>query len=385
MRRRRRKVALLVETSNTYARDLLHGMRAWMREHEAWTIRFSEQGRGADSPAWLRDWDGDGIIARVENAAIAAALHSTGLPVIDVSAALPELRFPRVSTDSEAVTRFAVEHLTERGLRHFGYCGDARFLWSQRRAEFFAAQLRSRGHACSIFEGRAGRTRATVEAEVRAIAAWLGALPKPAGVLACYDIRGQQVLEACQLAGLSVPDDVAVMGVHNDELLCDLCDPPLTSVIPNARRAGYVAASLLARLMSGKRVALETHVVEPLGVAARQSTDLVAVDDPKVSAAVRFIREQTPRPITVRDVLRAVPMARTLLERKFRRYLGCTVHERIERSRLEFVKTLLLETDLSVGAIAERAGFEHPEYMSVAFRRWSGLPPRAFRARHRGA
>jgi LacI family transcriptional regulator len=380
----RRRVALLVETSNAYARDLLHGIRSWMRQHQAWSIRLVEHGRGAHVPSWLSGWKGDGIIARVENAAIAQALRRTQLPVVDVSAALPSAVFPRVSTDSEAVTQLAVEHLVARGLKHFGYCGESRFLWSHVRAESFRRQLRVLGFACSAFHPAAAPDgEPAVEDEVQAIAAWLRALPKPVGVLACYDIRGQQVLDACHLAGLKVPDEVAVIGVHNDELLCELCDPPLTSVIPNARRAGYVAAKLLARMMTGKKVPLQAHTVAPLGVAARQSTDVVAVGDAKLAAALRFIRERAPQRTSVRDVLKAVPMARTLLERKFRQYLDCTVHEHIEATRLEFVRGLLVGSDLSIGEIAQRAGFEHAEYMSVAFRRWSGLPPREYRARHR--
>jgi LacI family transcriptional regulator len=383
----RRKVALLIETSNSYGRDLLYGIRAWMRENESWIIRMSEQGRGADVPGWLRRWPGDGIIARVENEAIARALEATRLPVVDVSAALPGLVFPRVSTDSDAASRLAVEHLVSRGFKHFAYCGDPRFFWSVQRANYFAAQVRAAGFDCSHYApaiSQSGQTR-TVETEVKEIARWLRTLPKPAGVHACYDIRGQQVLEACQDAGLLVPDEVAVIGVHNDELLCDLCEPPLTSVIPNARKAGYVAAGLLAQMMNGRPVPARTHPIEPIGVAARQSTDVVAVPDANLSAAVRFVREHALENIGVGDVLRAVPMSRTLLERKFKQFLGCTPHEHIQRARFERVKDLLVTTDLPVSTVAERTGFEHTEYLSVAFRRAIGLTPKEYRSRHRAA
>lgn len=220
-----RKVALLIETSNTYARELLHGIRAWQRERGGWTMRLSEQARGAEVPAWLEDWRGDGVIARVENQRIAAALRAKRFPVVDVSAALRETPFPRVITDSDTATRLAAEHLLERGLVNFGYCGDARFLWAQQRGESFLRHLARAGHVCELFEPPRGRASAQPggDGEVRAIAKWLGRLPRPAGVLACYDLRGQQVLEACEMAGLRVPDEIAVIGVHNDELVCDLC------------------------------------------------------------------------------------------------------------------------------------------------------------------
>ena len=178
MPRTRRKVALVIETSNAYARDLLHGVRSWVREHGAWAMRLTEHGRGADVPGWLQDWRGDGIIARVENEAIAAALKATKLPVVDVSAALPQPRFPRVITDSRAVTQLAAAHLIERGFKHFGYCGEPRFLWAHQRAGYFKDHLRQAGFECSVFtpanrSNRAGR----MEKEVLAIARWLRGLP----------------------------------------------------------------------------------------------------------------------------------------------------------------------------------------------------------------
>jgi LacI family transcriptional regulator len=376
----RKRVALLIETSNGYARQLLQGVRSWQREHEAWAIRLSEHARGSPIPAWLRTWDGDGVIARVENGRISAALRALRLPVVDVSASLEGTPFPRFATDSEAATLLAAEHLREKGFLHFGYCGDARFLWSKWRGIYFRKQIAAFGASCSVFADRRTRAADGSAAEIGAIADWLKQLPKPVGVLACYDVRGQQVLEACKLAGLSVPTEVGVVGVHNDELLCELCDPPLTSVIPNARRAGYDAAALLAQMMRGKNAVPITHLLAPLGLAARQSTDVVAVDDAKVAAAARYIREHATSGIGVAEVLRAVPMSRTLLERRFRGMLGRTPGAHILRVKIEHVKMLLATTGLSVSAIADRAGFEHAEYLSVAFRRETGSTPTGYRA-----
>ena len=341
-------------------------------------MRLSEHGRGAGLPPWLREWRGDGIIARVDGAAIAAALRRSGVPVVDVSAALATPVFPRVVTDSAAATALAAEHLRERGFRNFAYCGDARFRWSVQRGRFFGEQVKEMGAIAAHFP-----QPAAARAEQAALVAWLRALPKPVGLLACYDVRGQQVLEACHEAGLAVPDEVAVIGVHNDELLCDLCDPPLSSVIPDARRAGYEAAALLEKMMNGADVPVTTRWIEPVGVAARQSTDVVAVADTRVSAAVRYIREHAVSGIDVQDVLRAVPISRTLLERKFKQLIGHSPHEHIQRVRIERVKSLLVTTKLSIGDIAERVGVEHPEYLSVAFRRMTGMSPREYRARHR--
>jgi LacI family transcriptional regulator len=376
----RPRVALLVETSNAYARELLFGIRAYLREHAAWSVYLDEHGRGDTVPGWLNKWKGDGIIARVENSTIAEALLATGLPVVDVSFGLERSPFPRVATDSNAVSRLAAEHLRERGFKHFGYCGDARYHWANMRRRHFSEHLRQAGFGCEVFpETGADGQPSSWEREIEALARWIRHLPKPAGIFACYDIRGQQVLEACRRLKVVVPDEVAVIGVHNDELLCDLCDPPLTSIIPNARRAGYESAALLKRMMAGEKLSPQVLLLEPLGVASRQSTDVVALDDPRLAQAVRFIRESAGRNITVNDVLKAVPMSRTIFERRFKQALGRTPHEHILRTRIGRVKSLLATTNLTLSAIAERSGFEHVEYLNVAFKRVEGVSPGAYR------
>ena len=378
-----RKVALLIETSNRYGRDLLYGVRDWMRESERWAIRFTEQGRRAPLPTWLKDWQGDGIIARVDSPQIAAALRRTRLPVVDVSAERFSSEFSRVSIDNGAVARLAAEHLAARGFLDFAYCGDRRFLWSRQRGVEFRRCLAEKGRRCVDFGEPAGTAKPGSDAEIRAIARWLKGLPKPVGVFACYDGRALQVLEACQLLGLHVPDQVAVLGVDNDELVCELANPPLSSVQPNARRSGYEAAALLARLMGGEKKAVApTHQVQPVRVVERQSTDVVAVADVKVAAALKFIRRHACEGMDVGDVLRAVPMSRTRLEQKFKALLGHSPHRQLVQQRIARAKHLLAESKIAISEVAEQAGFDNASYLSVAFRRETGLSPFAYRAKH---
>ena len=378
---RPRKVALLIETSNAYARGLLQGVVAYQREHRPWSLFLAEHTRGDKPPAWLAGWEGDGIIARIENPAIARALHKMRLPIVDVSAARLVPSLPWFETDDAAIAQTAFEHLRERGFRNFAYCGDRRFNWSNWRQEHFERAVRAEGCPCFSYEP-AGRPPAHGD-EMAEIARWVRKLPKPVGVMACYDLRGVQVLDACRRLDAPVPDEVAVVAVDNDELLCELAHPPLSSVIPNTRRTGYEAAALLDRLMSGGKSRGETHLIPPLGVATRLSTDVLAIEDPHVSRAVRFIREHACDGINVQDVLRAVPQSRRLLEGRFRKLLGRTPHEEILRVQVQRVKQLLTETDLTLDAIAERTGFSHTEYLSVVFRREVGTPPGRFREQNR--
>jgi LacI family transcriptional regulator len=375
------RVALLVESSNRYGRDLLHGIHDWMAGVRSWSVRLTEQARLAPLPEWLEAWDGDGVIARVDTDAMARALRRTGLPVVDVSAERRRSEFPRVTIDNAAVARLAAEHLRERGLRHFAFCGDARFLWSRERGRHFARALRGAGSVAPGFEFPAVEGRD----DGRRLAAWLRGLPKPVGVLVSHDARAQEVLEACQRAGLEVPGQVAVLGVDNDEVVCDLCHPPLSSVLPNARRAGFEAARELHARMAEprRRRSPRTLAIEPIRVEARPSTDLVAVGDPALAAALRLIRERAAEGIRVGDVVRSAGLSRTHLERRFKLEFGRSPHRLIVARRLEQVRQLLLESDLPVARIADLTGFVSPSYLSFAFRREQGESPLRFRQRHR--
>jgi LacI family transcriptional regulator len=377
--RSRTVVALLVETSNAFSREVLHGIRDWMRAHGSWAIHLSEQGRGSTPPPWLRNWHGDGIIARVETRKIAHAVRACGVPVVNVSASGLAPEFATVISDSEAIARAAAEHLMERGLRQFGYCGDARFAWSTTHGRNFAAAVQARGFPCHLYPAAAADS-ADWGREQRKLASWLKTLPKPCGVMACYDIRGQQVLDACRVTGLRVPEVVAVIGQHNDELLCELCEPPLSSVIPNARRAGFEAAALLDRLMRGRTVATKRIEVPPVGIATRQSTDLVAVGDERLATAMRFIRKHAHEVIGVDDIARVAGISRSLLERKFREAFGRSPWDQVMQLRLRHAEQLLSQTRLSIAEIAERTGFGAPEYFSAIFRKLTGTSPKAARS-----
>lgn len=376
------KVALLMETSNSCARALLRGIVSYIREHRPWSLYLSEHNRGDQPPRWLDHWKGQGIIARIENAAIADALRRVNVPIVDVSAARIIRSLAWFETDDGAIAHLAAEHLLERGFKNFAYAADERFNWSNWRCEHFQNCVRAAGRSCDVYRPKRGFS-ANEEEQVDDLGNWIRGLPKPVGIMACYDFRGQQVLDICRRIGVAVPDGVAVIGVDNDDMLCELSDPPLSSVMPNTHRTGFEAAQLLDEMMSGKKAKGETHLIPPLGIGTRQSTDVLAIDDRNVARAIHFIRQHACDGIKVKDVLKAVPHSRRLLASRFKKLLGRTPHEEILRVKLNRVKQLLTDTDLPLEEIAERAGFPHVEYLSVAFRREVGTSPSAFRAENR--
>jgi LacI family transcriptional regulator len=380
---RPRHVALIIEMSNAYGRGLLRGIRKYLDEQGVWSVRYGEYRRGEPPPDWLGRWRGDGIIARIENSRIASAVGRAGAPVVDVSAArlLPSL--PCVEVDNKAVASLAAEHLVERGFKRFAFCGVAGFTWSDGRREHFTQKIAEAGFPCDVYAmGRPSR-RGTDQwlEDTEAVVRWVERLPKPIGILAAWDGRGLQVLEACRQLGVAVPDEVAVLGVDDDEVLCTMGDPPLSSVVTDPAAAGYRAAQILDRLMLGRKGPRGVEWIRPLGVTLRRSTDVMVTGDLVVSKAVLFIRHEAYRRIGVREVLREVGASRSHLDRRFRAATGRTIHDEIARVRLQRVKQLLETTDLSLSQIADRAGFRHAEYMSYAFTRAEGLSPRAYRQR----
>ncbi len=217
----------------------------------------------------------------------------------------------------------------------------------------------------------------------RGLMAWLQALEMPVGLMACNDARARHVLEACHALGVRVPEDVAVVGVDNDEVMCELTDPPLSSIEQGMRRLGYQAAALLDQRMEGKESPQMQYVVGPEGVVARRSTDTLAVSNAEVALAARFIREHACDGISIADLTKMAGLSRSTLERKFKAMMGRTIHAEIDRVRIERARTLLAETDLPLKQVAAQAGFKYIQYMSTLFRRRLDQTPREYRLRAR--
>ena len=374
-------VALLVETSNAYGRGLLLGIRNYLIVNPGWSIYLGEHGRHETDLSWLDSWRGHGVIARIENEQTADHVRRLGLPAVDLSAArlLPEL--PCVETNDDVIAQWAVDHFAVRGLRHFAYCGDVRFAWSVKRGARFAQDVRERGFEPEEFRMEPSGTLAD---DRLAMADWLQSLPKPVGILACYDIAGQELLEACKIAGLAVPDSVAVIGVDNDELICNLTSPPLSSIQSNAIGTGFLAASLLDEMMAGEQVDAKLRLIEPLRVVTRQSSDLLSVSDPQVAKALQLIRDHADDGVAVTTVQQAVGLSRRSLDYRFLSVLGRTVHEEITRVRMERLADLLIGTDWTLTRLAESLNFSHSEYMGVAFKKFTGKSPGEYRRANRG-
>lgn len=376
---RRPAVALLIETSNAYARGLLRGIIEFQRERDAWSVYLPEQERGALPPQWLRRWRGDGLIARIENDAIARAVQGTGLPVVDVSAARKIAGIPWVETDDRKVAELAAQHLLDRGFTQLAYCGEPQFNWSRWRGEAFRQFVASKQAKFWAYpDPPSQKSRSWLQEKTR-LATWLTKLPRPIGIMASYDIQARRILDLCRELQIAVPEEMAVVGVDNDSLVCNLSSPSLSSVIPDAVQAGYRAAQLLDDMLRGAAIPGQPLLLPPLGVATRQSTDVLAVDDPWIAQVAKWIREHACEGIQVEDVARHFSVSRRVLERRFKLATARTPHAAILSQKLERVASLLRDSSSSIEQIASRCGFEHPEYLQVAFRKHFGTTPGLYR------
>jgi LacI family transcriptional regulator len=379
------RVALLIETARGFGRELLRGIASYVRQHGPWSFHITPGDFEQVLPK-MKQWGGTGIIARIPNQRIAKAVIDANLPTIAVGLTdeqkqpgSPLARFPELSSDAQEVARFAAEHLIERHFRQFAYVGLDERGWSHRREDAFRSRIVEAGFHVHVYHQPTRPRERAWENERERLAKWLEKLPTPVGLFACNDDRGRQVLEACRMSGLHVPSDIAVLGVDNDEVFCDLADPPLSSVALNAEKGGYRAAELLDKMMRGVDCSQQHVIVEALGVVARRSTDIIAVDDEDVATALQFIRRKQGCGISVAGVADEVAVSRRSLERRFREMIGRTILDEIQLARLERAKRLLLETKYPISKIAQLSGFGSVGYFVQFFHMRVGKTPRRFR------
>ncbi|MAT71342.1 MAG: XylR family transcriptional regulator [Planctomycetaceae bacterium] len=379
-----RRVALLVDTSTAWGRRLVHGVLTYTQMHGPWDLWLEPRGQG-ESLRLPKGWCGDGIIARVSTLAMAKELQQQAVPIVNVSGIrIPGIDFPRVFTDNDGFASLAVSHFVDRGIRNVAYIGIPSRAYSLDRQEAVARACTAADCNFEVYRPcRAANTSGAWERDRVSIGIWLKALPKPIGILAWGVRRGSDVIEEAVHHGILIPEEVAVLG-DDDELLCEAVQPPMSGVIVACEQIGLQAGEMLENLMSGKRLARNEVALSPTGIAARASTDVLAVEDTDVAAAIRLIRNHASNPLTVKNVADSLAISRRSLERRFQDVLRRTIGEEITRVRLERAKLLLATTDMPVPAVAQASGYGSPEYLATIIKRDTGLTPRQYRKQARG-
>ncbi|MBI9019620.1 MAG: DNA-binding transcriptional regulator [Phycisphaerae bacterium] len=373
------KVVLLLETSREYGRKLLFGITKYSYFHGPWAFHWKTGGRDRILPQ-LDLWGATGIIAHVSSQKKADEIIESGIPA--VIKGLDGTVLPLIKTDDAAIGKMGAEHLLERGFKNFAFCGYHDTYWSTNRQKYFTARLNEDGFEPFIYDAFGKPNITAWEDEQTHLADWLMSLPKPIGIMAPVDDRSINVIEACKIADIDVPNDVAIIGVDNDELVCQLAKPQLSSIALAAERAGFEAAELLGRLMQGEKMQGQQILTVPTHVETRQSTDILAIEDREIAQALQFIRQHPNEPLQVSDVVDAVAISRRSLQLRFKQALGRSILDEIRKVRIEQVSRMLTETNLPVSNIAMSLGFPGIDHIARFFRKEKKMSPLTYRKRY---
>lgn len=374
-------VAILVDTSTTWGREVIAGVHRYSRERSRWQL-FVEP-RGVDQRRWLpAAWKGDGVIARVGFTDLAKRLKLLKLPVVNVSGiTLPRVDFPRVISDQVAAANLAAEHLLARGFVNFAYFSLLGLEYVAEHQQAYVDALRKAGHRCEVIgvQPQFG-TGTDWNLDMKRVGKWLKGLPKPLAVFTWNSSSARELIYACMHSGLAVPEEVAVLSGSDDDLFCEVTPVPISAVQLGCEMIGYRAAAELDQMMSDAPKSIPAEVfIPPQGVVERRSTDTLAIEDAAMVKALRFIREDPARVMSVSNVAAQSGLCRRALEQRFQHLLGRSPAAEIRRLRIEAAIHLLQRTNLSVASVAERSGFSSAEYMASVFRSQLSVAPLHYR------
>jgi LacI family transcriptional regulator len=375
-----RRIAILMGQDLGFCRDVIRGIRAYGLHKPEWSFRNGPP--DVQIIPSLREWNPDGIIAELYSPDFAQRLLRMRTPVVDTACWLPGLKVRVVDVDHEAVGRLAAEYLLSLGLTNFAYFGSGTAEYSLARELAFSKRLiEARFRVIALYKEylREAPTTTSWKRMESETCDWLRRLPKPVGIFVCNDVMARHLADLCSQLGLHVPDEVALLGVDNDELECLLTTPPLSSIAITGERIGYEAAKQLDQAMTRPKQPPKRILLPPVRVVARQSTDTMAIRDPIVRSALRYIQAHAAEPMTVSEVVRNAGAGRRELERKFRSMLDRSIREEIVRKHIQQAQRLLASTDLPMPAVAKRSGFSSAHRLTIVFHRTCGMPPTAYR------
>ena len=376
-----KKVILNIETSLAYGRGLLNGIKMYSISKGDWSFYITYGGIQKDVPT-LADWGADGAIVRGSkysekilslNIPTAVCVHESKNVNADVT----------ITTDAAEIARLAAAYFKKRKYENYAFSGQTLNWWGKDRSDCFCQAIADAGFKTDVYGYSPPTGKITWSKSQTCMIQWLKSLPKPVAIMAETDPHGLYVLECCKAAGLSVPGDVAVLGVDNDELFCEFSTPSLSSVNLDTVSAGYLAAESLDKLMSGKKIASKTIFARASHVVSRASTDMVATKDTLVGRAIEYIRNHCREVTQVGDVADAVFLSRSALDRRFHKALGKSVQKEIRRIRVEQIARMLIETDLTVTQIAMDMNFTGIEHIGRYFKKEMGAPPLEYRKKNK--
>lgn len=383
-----RQIALVFQSHVFNNADIIKGISDYERIHGDWSFYLDDQAAAVEDPTWLLKEKFDGLIcrhARISSSRLLRECVRWDIPIVSLDdLAESDGVIPTVTVDDCALGQAGAKYFLGGGFKNFAYCGFDQQSWATRRKVGFRETIVSAGFSVVETESSVPNKPSPEWdfSETQKLIQWVKALPKPVAIMGCNDLRAVQVTRATRAAGLQIPEEVAILGTGNDTLRTGVSHPPLSSVPINTDKWGFKAAETLHRLMNGKSTE-KTILIEPREIVVRRSTDGFAIEEETTYEALNLIRAETASQLTVDDLAKRVGISRSLMERRFRKYLRKSPQEMIRLEKINQVKELLISTNKPLSQIAEELGFSHSEYVSVLFKRLTGETIRSFRTRHR--
>lgn len=381
------KIILLIDFAEEYSKALLKGIAKYSREHGPWIFcrmpLFHRETVGIEGILkWALEWGTDGIIGQFYNDPNIGKIINAGIPVIaqDFKKRFDEI--PNITGAHREAGEMGADYFLKKGFKHFAFYGFKDIVWSQERAEGFEDRVTQAGYKVHYFEHKMARQSELWYYRPASIGKWLKSLPKPIALMACDDNQGQHITEACRLYGIRIPEEMAVLGVDNDEMICEFSDPPLSSISQDAEKGGYDAARLLDHLIKNGMHDFHDIIVKPTQVITRHSTDIYATNDDHIATSLKYIHQNIDKNLHVDEVVKQVPLSRRALEKRFLEVMGYPIYKYIYNLRIEKFTQKLLDTDMSVFEIALDMGLSDSKNIARQFRQVKGCSPSEYRNQH---
>jgi LacI family transcriptional regulator len=381
------KIILLTDFGEEYSKNLLRGITRYSKDHGPWTFckmpTYFRETIGIDGILqWAKEWEADGIIGQFYNDEEVKKFTQANIPVIAQDFKERFTDIPNITGDYRATGRLGAEYFLKKGFKNFAFYGFGNIVWSRERAEGFGERIEEAGYEVHYHELQESSTTDLWYYKPSALSEWLKSLPKPIALLTCDDNQGHHITEAARHAGIRIPDEVSVLGVDNDEMICDLSDPPLSSIELDSEKSGYEVARLMEQMIASKTCSGPDVIVKATQVVTRHSTDIFASKDKYIVSALKYIHCNLDKNLKVDQVLKEVPLSRRSLEKRFMLTTGYPVYEYIYNQRIERFTQLLLETDMTIFEIALDLGLSDSKNIARQFKQIKGLTPMEYRKKH---
>jgi LacI family transcriptional regulator len=381
------KIILLLDFAEEYSKCLLQGISRYSNENGHWSfcrmpLYYRETLGTKGILNWAKDWRANGIIGQLYNE-METELYQSAFPVIAQDFKERFRYLPNITGQYRETGKLGAEYFLKKGYTNFAFYGFNNIVWSRERAEGYESSVNSAGYHVHYFEHKKARSTDIWYYKSKSLSKWLKSLPKPIALMACDDNQGVHITEACKQNKIRVPQEVAVLGVDNDVMLCELSDPPLSSIKLDIERAGYDTARAMDLMISGSVKFYPDIQVSPLKVVTRSSTDIYASRDENITNALDFIHKNIDQNLLVDQIVKEVPMSRRSLEKRFVEVTGLPIYKYILKLRIEKLAQKLVNSELSVFEIALEMGLPDSKNISRQFRQIMDCTPLEYRRKFR--